>query len=496
MFYCICINNNYSYELYEILTLYYPGEKLSLCEYEDMVPENSMLIKSILNTGYSTVSADISLFKVVNGEHMLLGNESAVHAAGSNIKKSGKHVVKLSLFKLLGRLTGISIPWGILVGIRPSKIVNALKSENMDDVRIEQILKNEYLIREDKAKLVLKVSENSYSMINHNTKAVSVYIDIPFCPSVCLYCSFASYALSKYSQYLDEYIHALDYEMNALGTFIKRHFALDTIYVGGGTPTSLPDEVFFKLMNSITSHFDVASANEFTVEAGRPDTINKYKLNVIKSSGTGRISINPQSMNDDTLKRIGRSHSTGDIVEKFELSRKCGFNNINMDIILGLPGEKIMQVQNTINKITGLSPENITVHTLAVKRASQLKEKLINSDPVPIVDMAEINNIMNYVQDNLTKNGYLPYYMYRQKMTAGNLENVGYCKPGYECLYNIQMIEEKETIIGIGADAVSKFVFHDEDRIERIANNKNIHEYMKSIEINVKNKIEALSLLI
>lgn len=495
MYYALCFNHNYSYELYEILSIFYPGEKLISCESEECLPKDCMLIKSALKINASAVNVETSLVKINESISVIISNDNTEHKISENIKKSEKHAVKLSLFRLLRNITGFEIPWGILVGIRPTKIVNDLKTKGAGNNEIKEILKDKYLMRDDKIKLVMEISDNSYDVINKLNKSVSVYIGIPFCPSRCIYCSFASYPISRYMNRIQDYVIALDSEIKKIGSFLRGCFNIDTIYIGGGTPTSLPDDAFSFMLDSVVRNFKTESVNEFTVEAGRPDTINKHKLDSMKRCGVNRISINPQSMNEDTLARVGRRHTVQDIVDVFSLARHMGFDNINMDMILGLPDEEISHVKSTINRILDLSPENITVHTLAVKRASSLKEKLIENEYIPMPDSKKVNDMMEYAQSALSLTGYEPYYMYRQKMMIGNLENVGYCKPGCRCLYNIQMIEEKETIVGLGADAVTKLVYLNENRIERLANKKNLEEYIATIDRSVENKIKALSTL-
>jgi oxygen-independent coproporphyrinogen-3 oxidase len=288
---------------------------------------------------------------------------------------------------------------------------------------------------------------------------------------------------------------SLQYEIEHLSKFLNENFKIESVYIGGGTPTSVDDDDFKNLMSILSENFDIESVKEFTVEAGRPDTINEAKLKAMAEHGVNRISINPQTMNNDTLKKVGRNHSVQDIKDKFHMARDLGFKNINMDMILGLPGETLEHVKNTISEIIMLSPENITAHSLAVKRASKLKEKLIGNEFIPMIAMKDAGDMMDYVQENLSANGYVPYYMYRQKQIAGNLENVGYCKKGYECIYNIQMIEEKETIIAFGADAESKIIFHEENRMERFANKKDLNEYINTIADNSDKKLQFLKLL-
>jgi len=494
MYYCLCENHKYSYEIYEILSMYFTGEKLTVCDSKSSVPENCLLLESIVEVNGS-VNAKCSLIEVKSGAFYKLGSASSSLPIEDDCKRSIKHGVKNSVFKLLRDITKIEMPWGVLVGIRPSKIVNDLKSKNKSDNEITHILKNSFFLRDDKIELVKRISDYSYNIINRDNKTISIYIGIPFCPTRCIYCSFASYPIDKYTDCVENYVMALKYEITRISEFINKHFNIETIYIGGGTPTSLPDELFNSLLVHINEKFDVKAVKEFTVEAGRPDTIDKIKLQIMKASYVSRISINPQTMNEDTLIKIGRNHSVQDIVNKFMLAREEGFYNINMDMILGLPDETIKQVSNTLYEITKLSPENITVHTLAIKRASKLKEDMIENVKIPIPEGPAVNSMMEYVQNFLNSKMYNPYYMYRQKMMVGNLENVGYCKSGFEGIYNIQMIEEKETVVGLGADAVSKLVFLHENRIERFPNKKDIKEYINTIEENTEKKIQMLSML-
>lgn len=495
MYYVMMNFHSCSYEIYEIVTLYYPGEKISVCSSPYEVPEGEKLIISSVKIENDVIYSECSMCDVCGGNVKEINKSSIEYAVEDDIKKSVKHSVKLSTYELLKNISGIEMPWGILVGIRPTKIVNKLKSDGESKEHIERILKQKYLIRDDKIRLVTEVSDNSFKFINKDRKNISVYIGIPFCPTRCEYCSFASYPITGAGDYVRKYLDSLIYEIKSTGSFIKGKFNVDTIYVGGGTPSSLDDNCFRTLLESIWENFDINSVNEFTVEAGRPDTINKNKLYDMKSYGVSRISINPQSMNEGTLKAIGRNHTPSDIVQKFELARELGFDNINMDIILGLSGETIENVRVTLDRILKLQPENITVHTMSLKRASRLKQKLIEDGKSSIECKNDINGMMDLAYSRLHGEGYKPYYMYRQKMTAGNLENVGYCKPGFECIYNIQMIEERETILALGADGVTKFVFLDENRIERFANKKDLKEYISTIRDSVGKKINLLGML-
>lgn len=496
MIYVVCKPESFFYDIYEIINIYFPHEKIVDMKDDSAIPEGSMLIEVSYSLNDGNVTSDCMLLMNAGQEYTSLGSYSESCAVEDSTRKTIKYCIKLSVFKLLKGFTKSEIPWGILTGIRPSKIVSELRSKGAGMDEIRGILKSRYLIRDDKIKLVSDISNNSYDRLNCDKNKISVYIGIPFCPSICVYCSFGSCTISGYRQYLDSYIDALEYEITTAASFINSHFKIDTIYVGGGTPTSLNDNQFERLTGIICKNFMNHGVREFTIEAGRPDTIDRSKLEAMKAAGVSRISINPQSMNEDTLKRIGRNHRVEDIIEKYNLARRCGFDKINMDMILGLPGEDLDDVKNTLDRIIGLSPENITVHTMAIKRASKLKENIIENRPISLPENGLVEKMMDYVVETMDRYRYLPYYMYRQKMMVGNLENVGYCKPDFECIYNIQMIEERETIAGFGADAVTKTVFTDENRIERIANKKDIKEYINSIVKSTDGKIEALNMLV
>ena len=517
MYYVHMKGHDYSYEIYEILTIYYPREKICVLNSIDEIPDDSMLITSSVKEEDGKIEFTSSLFycnkgkKVKKQEYIFTDEpiedssykEEAQALDKAYLKKEIKHGVKVSLFMMFRIYTGIEIPWGVLVGIRPTKIVNDLKRKGLTSYEIYKELKEKYIIRDDRIKLVTEVSDNSYNIINKDKKNVSLYIGIPFCPTRCVYCSFASYPITKFEDYVPKYLDALNYEIKTIGDFINSNFNIDTIYIGGGTPTSLNNKDFSHFLDSITNNININNVNEFTVEAVRPDTINAEKLKYMIDSGVNRISINPQTMNDSTLKRVGRNHTVNEIIEKYHLARDMGFKNINMDMIIGLMGENIEHVKNTVKSILDLSPENITVHTMALKRASKLKEKLIEDRDsesslsiLKSIDRDNIEGMMDYVYSNMKKAEYIPYYMYRQKHMVGNLENVGYAKKGFECIYNIQMIEEKETIIGLGADSVTKMVFLDENRIERFANKKDLDGYINTIEANTDKKIKAIAELL
>lgn len=394
------------------------------------------------------------------------------------------------LYSLLSEYTGRSLPWGTLTGIRPTKIVMKWMEEEKNLSLLEKKFSDIYLADIQKARLCVQVAarEKEFLDAGNYEEEYSLYIGIPFCPTTCLYCSFASYPVSRFADRMDEYMQALLKELQYVsGACAKKK--LTTIYVGGGTPTALDASSLSMLMEGIHRLFSVGSVREFTVEAGRPDSITKEKLRLLKDAGVERISINPQTMHGETLRLIGRNHTTDQVRESYGLARETGFSCINMDMITGLPGEGISHVYGTLEQIFAMKPENLTVHSLAVKRAANLN---IEMEKYKSMIKGSTNEMLRAVDETCRQAGMLPYYMYRQKNIPGNLENIGYSIPGKECLYNILIMEEKQDIIACGAGASTKFVFPDENRIERTENVKNIDHYIHRIDEMIERKKQYL----
>ena len=320
---------------------------------------------------------------------------------------------------------------------------------------------------------------------------------MPFCPTRCLYCSFTSNPIGKCKNLVEPYLKALYYEMDMLSKYIQhKGLKIQCVYFGGGTPTSVNNAQFEKTLNKIYYNFvHNKEVEEFTVECGRPDSITEEKLLSMKKYNVHRISINPQTMNNSTLKNIGRTHSVEDIERIYHLAKSIGFKNINMDLIVGLPGEGIEEIKNTCRKIKKLNPDNVTVHGMSIKRGSILHEKLVNKMEFNIPRQEELNRMYEETEYLAKDLGMKPYYMYRQKNMLGNMENVGYSKENKIGIYNIQMIEERQTIIALGADAVSKIIFMDENRIERAPNVKDVIEYTKRVKEMVHRKKKILDTL-
>ena len=390
------------------------------------------------------------------------------------------------LYDFLKEKTGKTQDWGILVGVRPKKLYSDLVNKNGQD-KAESILLNEYCLSEDKVNLLRDTFiTQKEALMNESKNAVGIYIGIPFCPTRCLYCSFTSNKITDAAA--KAYLEALHKEIDAVSKMLKdRNLFAESIYIGGGTPTSLSDDDFEKLLSWTEDAFITNKTTEFTVECGRPDTINENKLKSILAHKGNRISINPQTMKAHTLELIGRMHSPEDIIESYKLARSVGNFIINMDLIAGLPEESPEDFKETIDKLIELNPENITVHTLAVKKAS----RLIEQDKEYNYRQGEVVRAqLAYGSKALYDAGYRPYYLYRQKHMTGNFENVGYSKPGQSSLYNIRIMEENQSIIALGAGAISKIYYPEENRLERIPNVSNYQVYIERIDemINRKEK--------
>lgn len=372
-----------------------------------------------------------------------------------------------------------TIPWGTLVGIRPVKRVVNMLSSGLNDDEARKLLKTEYEVSDKKTELSLSIAKTEISVMETVPQnAVSLYIDIPFCPSRCSYCSFASMPVSEMKDFVEPYLNALFIELDTIKKIIcDLNLSIISVYIGGGTPTSILSIELDNLLYKIENTFDLSNCREFTIEAGRPDTITDSKLAVMKKHNIDRISINPQTMNDKTLSLIGRKHSVQQIYDACKLARDTGFKCINMDVIAGLPQESLSDFMYTMDKVIELNPENITVHTMSIKRAARLNQNK-DFDSLPVSNT--VDEMIDYAHMKLSENGYKPYYLYRQKNILGDLENTGFCKDGTEGIYNICMMEEIRSVISAGVGAVTKLVKG--DRIERIFNVKDVREYLNRAE--------------
>ena len=405
--------------------------------------------------------------------------------------KDKKDTCVRTLYQVCKEVTGRDLPWGILTGVRPTKQVLAGVLEGTDTKELRKYMMEHYLVSEEKwilSRQIAGVEKCILSEIDEKN-GYSIYISIPFCPTTCLYCSFTSYPEGMWKERMDEYIDCMEKEIRYIKAAMPDKNP-DTIYVGGGTPTTLSPNHLERLMQVLQDCFDLNALKEFTVEAGRPDSVTREKLEVLRNYPVTRISINPQTMKQETLDLIGRRHTVEQTREAFLLARELGFDNINMDIIVGLPGESKEDVQRTLEEIQALAPDNLTVHSLAIKRTSRLG---MNLKRYKDMDMENSTEIMDMVQECAYNMGMHPYYLYRQKNMAGNQENVGYAMPDKDGIYNVLIMEERQSILAVGAGAITKIVTEPGTLHERVENVKDIHTYLTRVDEMIDRKKEALS---
>ncbi|WP_312096338.1 coproporphyrinogen III oxidase [Niallia sp.] len=408
--------------------------------------------------------------------------------------KQQKTAISKSYLLMLQEYTGMVQKWGILTGIRPTKLLHRHMQNQTPTEEAHQALHAEYLMSDEKINLMQKIIDRQLAVIPDLydlKKEVSIYIGIPFCPTKCAYCTFPAYAINGRQGSVSSFLGGLHYEIEKIGEWLKeKNINITTVYYGGGTPTSITAEEMDMLYERVYTSFpNVENIREVTVEAGRPDTITPEKLEVLKKWNIDRISINPQSYTQQTLKAIGRHHTVEETIEKYHLARQHGMNNINMDLIIGLPGEGVEEFKYSLDKTEELMPESLTVHTLSFKRASEMTR---NKSRYKVADRDEIQEMMKMAEDWTEYHDYVPYYLYRQKNILGNLENVGYSKKNQESIYNIMMMEELQTVIGLGCGASSKFIHPVTGKITQFSNPKHPKTYNESFEEYTDKKIVLL----
>ena len=470
---------DFEYDAYTLIKAFYPKEDV-VTFYEGDEKEKdtySFLVRILYEEDCTTI-----LFEK---ESNCIFQET-VHFPEEEERKERKNRLKQALYRGLTQETGKTLPWGNLTGIRPTKIAMSLIESGMSNVQAADYMRNTYYTSNEKTALAITIANRERELLKEidYKNGYSLYVGIPFCPSICLYCSFSSSPLERWKNRVDDYLDALCRELTYIGKTMKVR-TLDTIYIGGGTPTTLEPDQLDRLLRHIETCFPTKQVKEYTIEAGRPDSITREKLEVIRNYPVTRISVNPQTMNQGTLDLIGRKHTVEDTRHAFALARESGFDNINMDLIVGLPGECAEDVRKTLDEVKALGPDSLTVHSLAVKRATRLHmfkdqyEELSFENNQEIMDMA-----MNCARE--CQMG--PYYLYRQKNMSGNLENVGYAKEGKAGIYNILIMEEKQSILTAGAGASTKFVFEDGQRIERAENVKDVTGYIARIDEMIERK--------
>ena len=488
---------DFEYDIHSLVGAFYPGEKIKISTYAKDAEnaEDDVDIKLKLYVEYKDRQVGLCLKSPKDGLVFATNYQKTVDVPylgkeyGTS-RKQTKNILKRALYDILSEHMGKTLPWGTLTGIRPVKLMMGELNGGRDEDEAKALIMREYLVSEKKACLMGKIAKKEMRITEmpHIREGYSLYINIPFCPSRCLYCSFTSYPIEKQGERVKLYLDSLFKEMEAVSRMTEGR-RLWSIYVGGGTPTSLSAPDLRRLFDEINLRFNTQDLLEYTVEAGRADSIDEEKLKLMKEYGVSRISINPQTMNQKTLDIIGRAHSAEDVRDCFYKARTAGFDNINMDIILGLPGENEDDVANTLREIEKLNPDSLTVHSLALKRSSRLKEEygeyaskgMVNNEKM--VDMCALS-----ARDM----GLEPYYLYRQKQIAGNLENTGYAAPGREGIYNVLIMEEVHDIVAVGAGGASKNPVSGEGkkRVERCENVKDIVSYVDRIDEMIKRKQE------
>lgn len=466
----------FEYELSLVIGLFFRDYEIATSEYGAYEGILSVLTKPDDSVEVTLEYLDLIPNRVVYSECVLSDSEPYF-----------KQRVKRSVYKALSQVRESISPWGTLVGIRPVKIVHECMDQGMDEKAIFDLMESLYLVKPKKIQLLLEVAtkERPY-LYPVDQKSVSLYLSIPFCPTRCVYCSFPSNPIKQKSKWVDPYVDHLIKEMEyAVNNVYRSGRLIDCVYIGGGTPSSLSEVQLDRLLGAMNKTIRFDEVKEYTVEAGRPDTITLEKLLVFKKYGVDRICVNPQSMQDKTLKTIGRSHSSEDIHKTMDLVRQVGFKTVNMDLIVGLTGEGMEDIAYTLSEVMKWRPENITLHTLALKRAADLTRAAVKE----MLDFdQQVSAMMQLADEHVRQFEYEPYYMYRQKKMIGHLENVGYAFKGHESLYNMRIIEERHTILALGAGATSKICFPDENRHERIANFKGVEEYIHRFDEILKKK--------
>lgn len=464
-------NHNFHFELENLTRLFFPNEKITVIR--DFSKTQPPYI-------YTEVSDKITIS--VN-----IGSFNKSETAVKKLTDDDNELVSAQLlYKLLCDFTGLTQPWGILTGVRPVKLLRRLAEESSEEQAVKKFEKD-FFVSNEKTALSRETEHNERKILElSRPESFSLYVGIPFCPSRCSYCSFVMASIERAEKLIEPYTKLLCEEIKRTAEIAnKLGLRLETVYFGGGTPTTLSAEQLDTVLRTVNKCFDMSTCREFTVEAGRPDTIDSAKLFALKENKVDRISINPQTTNDEVLKTTGRKHTAQQFFDAFELARKCGFDNINTDLIAGLPTDTPESFKNSLDSIVKLNAECITVHTLCMKRASRLTTEGVTLDLQQARDAREM---LAYTQNILGQNEYIPYYMYRQSRMVGNLENVGWSKKGFESLYNVYVMDETHTILACGSGGVTKLKRNNPDYLERIFNFKYPYEYMDRFDELIQRK--------
>ncbi len=479
------INHNFHYEIENLTRVFFPNEKLEIIkDVFDDFEQPSIITKITPSNNGCTVFAQLNFEDYTKNEEAFIEGECS-----QNFEPEQERKMAICLYKLLTQYTGMTPPWGILTGVRPIKLFRKLTEENgLADTK--EYFRSSLLVSDEKISLAEETEKNEQAILSlSGDDSYSLYVSIPFCPSRCSYCSFVSQSVEKAKKLIEPYVELLCNELEQTAKIAKQlNLKLETVYIGGGTPTTLNSTQLTKLIGVINSNFPMDKCKEFTVEAGRPDTVTEDKLKALLDGGVNRISINPQTMNDNVLIEIGRRHTAQQTIDAFNLARKVGFDHINMDLIVGLPDDNFESFKNTLDIITTLNPESITVHTLSMKRSAYLTAQGMQ---LLKHDAEQARKMHTYCRSLLSDKGLRPYYLYRQSRMVGNLENIGYAKKGYDGLYNVYVMDETHTVLGCGAGAVTKLKDPKTGVLQRIFNYKYPYEYNTMFDeiLNRKNGI-------
>lgn len=481
---------DFEYDVYSLVKAFYPQAQITMFYEGEEEAEGEYGMFLLVAYG----SQEICLAVERDGTEIF---RQQVAVEYEKDRPETKNVLKRLVYGALCQVTGRTLPWGDLTGIRPTKIPMKLLEEGWKNTEIARYMRETYGVSNEKTALAITIANREKALLQDldYENGYSLYVGIPFCPSICLYCSFGSHPLERWTKRVDEYLDTLCKEL----TFIREQMGarkLTTVYIGGGTPTTLEPEQLRRLLSHIQETFDFTWVKEYTVEAGRPDSITREKLQVMKEFPVTRISVNPQTMNQKTLDVIGRKHTVEDTVNIFHMARELEFDNINMDLIIGLPKETTKDFADTLEQIKKLDPDSVTVHSLVIKRASRLRTVLEETGDLYEEEkkrFLQMEKMLEMAQSFAQKEGYAPYYMYRQKNSAGHYgstgqENIGYAREGKECLYNILIMEEMQTIAAVGAGASTKIYHPDKKIVSRVENVKSITDYIDRIEEMIDRK--------
>ena len=473
---------NYFAVVHELIRLAFPEAHVSQANDEAM----ELLIELIWDSNTDQVYCHISGAR---------GEWSQSWHLDCRSEAERRRFLRLALYHGLSAYGGHDFnPYGILTGVRPVKVIHRMLDQKLNQVHISRILEHDYAMSRAKSSLLQQVAGHNRALLEQqmrDEKGIGLYVGVPFCPVKCYYCSFPGAVLSDYEKQLAPFLRALEQEIIGVSQALKRRgYHLVTLYLGGGTPTILKHAELERLLNLLGRSFDGAEDLEFTVEAGRPDTLDEDKLQILRVAGVNRICVNPQTMQDQTLQRIGRAHDAASVLQALELVHKVGFDSVNMDLILGLPGEGVEQHRDTGEQILALRPDNITVHSLAVKRGSIMAERegreRVNEQ------FAAVGESIDWFRECLQQAGYRPYYLYRQKYMKANVENIGYALPDKLCRYNVQIMEERQSIVALGGGGSSKFVRRADWTLSHFHNPKDPDTYCRDIERLISAKVDKL----